>query len=81
MRHVVQGEQAHLCEAQFSMIWTTCRSGSVSQRAIYLTKGDLGSYGLRTEKSAEAIVVNRNRGVTKRIKAQFSRVDEGLNIK
>ena len=42
------------------MNWTACRSDSVSQKAIYLTKGDLGLYVLETEKSAEVIVIEWN---------------------
>ena len=60
------------------MIWTTCRSGSVSQKAIYLTKGDLGLYGLQIEKSAEAIVVEGNEPMRE---LEASQLNEGQNIK
>jgi hypothetical protein len=46
-------------KAQISMIGIACRSGSVSQKAIYLTEGGLERYVLSIEKSAEVIVVDR----------------------
>ena len=42
------------------MIWTTRRSGRISQKVIYLTKGGLELYELQIEKSAEVIVVEGN---------------------
>ena len=76
-RHVVQGEQAHLCEAQSRWIWTACRSGSVSQKAIYPTEGDLELHELETEKSAEVILV---RGNELSEKAEVSQSGEGPNV-
>jgi len=59
------------------MIWTACRSGSVSQKAIYLTKGGLGFHVLETEKSAEVIVTDSNEPMSK---SEDSQVREGPNI-
>ena len=60
------------------MICTMCRFSSVSQRAIYLTRGDLGLHELQTEKSAEAIVVSSNE---LRQIGEVSQTSEGQNIK
>jgi len=60
------------------MIWTACRSGSISQNAIYLTKGGLELYGLQIEKSAEVIVVE---GYEPMREMEVSQLNEGLNIK
>ena len=60
------------------MIGTACRSGSVGQKAIYLTRGDLGLYGLQIEKSAEVIVVE---GYEPMRELEVSQLNEGLNIK
>ncbi|MEO9870324.1 MAG: hypothetical protein ABJQ69_03415 [Ekhidna sp.] len=59
------------------MIWTACRSDNVSQKAIYLTKGDLGFHRLETEKSAEAIVVGNEQ---LKEMAEDSQTNQGLNI-
>ena len=59
------------------MNWTSCRSGSVSLKVIYLTKGGLGFHELEIEESAEVIVVNGTRAVST---TEFSRIDEGPNV-
>ena len=56
------------------------RSSGYWVKEYALTWGGLELYELQIEKSAEVIVVDRIWADTERIKSEFSRVDEGLNV-
>jgi len=59
MRHRYLGKQSHLCKAQRTPKGYLCRSRRDRKKGKAITRGGFGSHGLRTEKSAEVIVVGK----------------------